>query len=158
MLWFPLMAITFVLRVQNYKSICLIFLFFSVCPAQCKQSCSLMVEDTCCHRECIGGCYDTDNTSSCVACKNFFHQGTCVPDCPDGYFEVSLEILAFEFILNDHQACRYGGRRQAGPPSTHDFRPAQPKKKKNFRLALCFITEVYPFIDPPMRIKSSTRS
>ena len=29
----------------------------------------------------------------------------------------------------DEQGCSYGGRRRAGPPSTHDFRPAQPKKK-----------------------------
>ena len=28
------------------------------------------------------------------------------------------------------QGCSYGGRRRAGPPSTHDFRPAQPKKKR----------------------------
>ena len=36
------------------------------------------------------------------------------------------------------QGCSYGGRRRAGPPITHDFRPAQPKKK-DFRLAQFFV-------------------
>ena len=34
-----------------------------------------------------------------------------------------------EFDDDDDQGCSYGGRRRAGPPSTHDFRPAQPQKK-----------------------------
>ena len=39
--------------------------------------------------------------------------------------------------LGSLQGCSYGGRRQAGPPTTYDFRPAQ-KQKQNFRPAQIF--------------------
>ena len=29
----------------------------------------------------------------------------------------------FHFFIVHHQGCSYGGRRRAGPPTTHDFRP-----------------------------------
>ena len=41
--------------------------------------------------------------------------------------------------LTHNQGCSYGGRRQAGPPTTYDFRPApKKKKKKDFRPAQLF--------------------
>ena len=39
-------------------------------------------------------------------------------------------IQLLKSYLHPIQGCSYSGRRRAGPPSTHDFRPAQPKKKR----------------------------
>ncbi|MBN3276132.1 INSRR protein, partial [Polyodon spathula] len=40
----------------------------------------------CCHRECIGGCGRPNDSSSCVACRNYIYAGRCLPSCPAGTF------------------------------------------------------------------------
>lgn len=59
-------------------------LLFSVCLDKCKHgACSL--QGQCCHEQCLGGCSEPGNASSCVACRNLQHGSTCVEKCPSGY-------------------------------------------------------------------------
>uniref|UniRef100_A0A3Q3LDT3 Tyrosine-protein kinase receptor n=1 Tax=Labrus bergylta TaxID=56723 RepID=A0A3Q3LDT3_9LABR len=47
-------------------------------------ACSL--KGRCCHDQCLGGCSEPGNASSCVACRNLQHMNTCVEKCPPGYY------------------------------------------------------------------------
>ena len=48
--------------------------------------------------------------------------------------------------LCPYQGSSYAGRRRAGPPTTHDFRPAQKKqKKKNIYIFFFFCLFFLPF-------------
>uniref|UniRef100_A0A673BJM2 Tyrosine-protein kinase receptor n=1 Tax=Sphaeramia orbicularis TaxID=375764 RepID=A0A673BJM2_9TELE len=56
-----------------------------MCLDNCKHgACSL--QGTCCHDQCLGGCSEPGNASSCVACRNLQHGNTCVYKCPPGFF------------------------------------------------------------------------
>uniref|UniRef100_A0A667Y142 Tyrosine-protein kinase receptor n=1 Tax=Myripristis murdjan TaxID=586833 RepID=A0A667Y142_9TELE len=56
-----------------------------MCTDNCKYgACSL--QGQCCHDQCLGGCSEPGNSSSCVACRNLQHGDTCVEKCPPGYY------------------------------------------------------------------------
>uniref|UniRef100_A0AAQ5X7Z2 Tyrosine-protein kinase receptor n=1 Tax=Amphiprion ocellaris TaxID=80972 RepID=A0AAQ5X7Z2_AMPOC len=56
-----------------------------MCLDNCKHgACSL--QGQCCHDQCLGGCSEPGNASSCVACRNLQHGNTCVEKCPPGYY------------------------------------------------------------------------
>lgn len=66
-------------------SFLLSFSFSSVCLDNCKHgACSL--QGQCCHDQCLGGCSEPGNASSCVACRNLQHGNTCLEKCPPGYY------------------------------------------------------------------------
>jgi len=69
------------------------------CPAECKDACSEQDGDTppkCnCHAECLGRCTAAHNASACVACRNFHHEGRCVPKCPETTLLVSILMAEF---------------------------------------------------------------
>ncbi|ETE64538.1 Insulin-like growth factor 1 receptor, partial [Ophiophagus hannah] len=44
-------------------------------------------ENECCHPECLGSCTAPHNSSACVACRNYYHDGTCVPTCPPNTYK-----------------------------------------------------------------------
>ncbi|XP_040268511.1 insulin receptor-related protein isoform X2 [Bufo bufo] len=41
----------------------------------------------CCHPECLGGCSSPRDSWTCVACRNFFFNGQCLPSCPANTYE-----------------------------------------------------------------------
>uniref|UniRef100_A0A8C4FGT1 Tyrosine-protein kinase receptor n=1 Tax=Dicentrarchus labrax TaxID=13489 RepID=A0A8C4FGT1_DICLA len=56
-----------------------------LCLDNCKHSaCSL--QGQCCHDQCLGGCSEPGNASSCVACRNLQHGNTCMEKCPPGFY------------------------------------------------------------------------
>uniref|UniRef100_A0A8C4FB70 Tyrosine-protein kinase receptor n=1 Tax=Dicentrarchus labrax TaxID=13489 RepID=A0A8C4FB70_DICLA len=56
-----------------------------MCLDNCKHSaCSL--QGQCCHDQCLGGCSEPGNASSCVACRNLQHGNTCMEKCPPGFY------------------------------------------------------------------------
>uniref|UniRef100_A0A671YVF5 Tyrosine-protein kinase receptor n=1 Tax=Sparus aurata TaxID=8175 RepID=A0A671YVF5_SPAAU len=56
-----------------------------MCLDKCKHgACSL--QGQCCHDQCLGGCSEPGNASSCVACRNLQHGSTCVEKCPTGNY------------------------------------------------------------------------
>lgn len=57
-----------------------------VCSPICSSrglTCEMASSHTCCHEECLGGCYGP-GPGACVACKGALHQGVCVSSCPQG--------------------------------------------------------------------------
>ncbi|XP_013929440.1 PREDICTED: insulin-like growth factor 1 receptor [Thamnophis sirtalis] len=56
------------------------------CPSSCgKHACT--DQNECCHPECLGSCTAPHNSSACVACRNYYHDGTCVPTCPPNTYK-----------------------------------------------------------------------
>ncbi|KAG8145206.1 hypothetical protein E2320_013572 [Naja naja] len=60
--------------------------FYVACPSSCgKHACT--DQNECCHPECLGSCTAPHNSSACVACRNYYHDGTCVPTCPPNTYK-----------------------------------------------------------------------
>lgn len=55
-----------------------------ICPFCDGNPC--MKNRTCCHPQCLGGCSGT-TAQDCFVCKRVVHNGTCIEDCPDGFYE-----------------------------------------------------------------------
>ncbi|KAM9311927.1 insulin-like growth factor 1 receptor [Gastrophryne carolinensis] len=56
-----------------------------VCPSKCgRLACSN--QDECCHQECLGSCTAPNNDSACIACQHYYHEGRCVPTCPENTY------------------------------------------------------------------------
>uniref|UniRef100_A0A3B3UYP5 Tyrosine-protein kinase receptor n=1 Tax=Poecilia latipinna TaxID=48699 RepID=A0A3B3UYP5_9TELE len=61
-----------------------LFCFSSACD-NCKNgACSR--QGQCCHEQCLGGCSEPGNATSCVACRNLQHGNICMDKCPPGYY------------------------------------------------------------------------
>uniref|UniRef100_A0A669ENW9 Tyrosine-protein kinase receptor n=1 Tax=Oreochromis niloticus TaxID=8128 RepID=A0A669ENW9_ORENI len=56
-----------------------------MCSDNCKHS-ACTPQGQCCHDQCLGGCSEPGNASSCVACRNLQHGSACVEKCPPGYY------------------------------------------------------------------------
>ncbi|KAH0620064.1 hypothetical protein JD844_014615 [Phrynosoma platyrhinos] len=62
------------------------FVSFPVCPSSCgKYACT--DDNECCHPECLGSCTAPNNNTACVACRNYYHDGACVPTCPPNTYK-----------------------------------------------------------------------
>lgn len=79
---------------------------FTVCPAACKsQGCTS--DGQCCHSECLGDCTEPNNPEKCVACRNFYLDGTCVDACPPGYYHFEgWRCVTFSFCQELHNKCK----------------------------------------------------
>ncbi|KAK5931228.1 hypothetical protein CgunFtcFv8_027392 [Champsocephalus gunnari] len=77
----------------------------SVCLDNCKHSaCSL--QGQCCHDQCLGGCSEPGNSSSCVSCRNLQHGNTCVDKCPAGFYVFrGWRCISFSFCQELHNQC-----------------------------------------------------
>uniref|UniRef100_A0AAZ3RTX2 Tyrosine-protein kinase receptor n=1 Tax=Oncorhynchus tshawytscha TaxID=74940 RepID=A0AAZ3RTX2_ONCTS len=77
-----------------------------VCPTSCKhRACTR--DHQCCHEQCLGGCSEPHNSSSCVACKNLQHQEACVDRCPQGYYTYrGWRCVPFSFCQDLHNKCQ----------------------------------------------------
>ncbi|XP_052788132.1 uncharacterized protein LOC128222973 isoform X2 [Mya arenaria] len=53
----------------------------AVCDSSCDGRCFGKEQDECCHPECTGGCVGPGR-EQCLACKNFYFEGSCHPYCP----------------------------------------------------------------------------
>ncbi|XP_054858143.1 insulin-like growth factor 1 receptor [Eublepharis macularius] len=57
-----------------------------ICPSSCgKNACT--EQNECCHPECLGSCTAPNNNTVCVACRNYYHDGACVPTCPPNTYK-----------------------------------------------------------------------
>ncbi|XP_060116030.1 insulin-like growth factor 1 receptor [Heteronotia binoei] len=57
-----------------------------ICPNSCgKHACT--DQNECCHPECLGSCTAPNNNTACVACRNYYHDGACVPTCPPNTYK-----------------------------------------------------------------------
>uniref|UniRef100_A0A671YVD5 Tyrosine-protein kinase receptor n=1 Tax=Sparus aurata TaxID=8175 RepID=A0A671YVD5_SPAAU len=76
-----------------------------MCLDKCKHgACSL--QGQCCHDQCLGGCSEPGNASSCVACRNLQHGSTCVEKCPTGnYVFRGWRCVSFGFCQDRESAC-----------------------------------------------------
>uniref|UniRef100_A0A8C8HWJ3 Tyrosine-protein kinase receptor n=1 Tax=Oncorhynchus tshawytscha TaxID=74940 RepID=A0A8C8HWJ3_ONCTS len=76
-----------------------------MCPTSCKhRACTR--DHQCCHEQCLGGCSEPHNSSSCVACKNLQHQA-CVDRCPQGYYTYrGWRCVPFSFCQDLHNKCQ----------------------------------------------------
>uniref|UniRef100_A0A674E262 Tyrosine-protein kinase receptor n=1 Tax=Salmo trutta TaxID=8032 RepID=A0A674E262_SALTR len=77
-----------------------------MCPTSCKhRACTR--DNQCCHEQCLGGCSEPRNSSSCVACKNLQHQEACVDRCPQGYYTYrGWRCVPFSFCQDLHNKCK----------------------------------------------------
>ncbi|XP_058495075.1 insulin receptor b [Solea solea] len=77
-----------------------------MCLDNCKHgACSL--QGQCCHDQCLGGCSESGNASSCVACRNLQHGNTCVEKCPPGYYVFrGWRCISFAFCQELHNQCK----------------------------------------------------
>ncbi|XP_071343963.1 insulin receptor b [Trachinotus anak] len=77
-----------------------------MCVDNCKHgACSL--QGQCCHDQCLGGCSEPGNASSCVACRNLQHGNTCVDKCPPGYYVFrGWRCVSFSFCQELHNQCK----------------------------------------------------
>ncbi|XP_061594290.1 insulin receptor b [Cololabis saira] len=77
-----------------------------MCLDKCKHSaCSL--QGQCCHDQCLGGCSEPGNASSCVACRNLQHGNTCVEKCPPGYYVfMGWRCISLAFCQELHNQCK----------------------------------------------------
>ncbi|KAK2835511.1 hypothetical protein Q5P01_015995 [Channa striata] len=77
-----------------------------MCLDNCKHgACSL--QGQCCHDQCLGGCSEPGNASSCVACRNLQHGNTCVEMCPPGYYVFrGWRCVSFSFCQDLHNQCK----------------------------------------------------
>lgn len=78
----------------------------AVCPTACKsQGCTS--DGRCCHRECLGDCAEPNSPEKCVACRNFYLDGTCVETCPPGYYRFEgWRCVTFSFCQDLHNKCK----------------------------------------------------
>ncbi|KAF3834782.1 hypothetical protein F7725_027340 [Dissostichus mawsoni] len=76
-----------------------------MCLDNCKHSaCSL--QGQCCHDQCLGGCSEPGNSSSCVSCRNLQHGNTCVDKCPAGFYVFrGWRCISFSFCQELHNQC-----------------------------------------------------
>uniref|UniRef100_A0A3P8RPL1 Tyrosine-protein kinase receptor n=1 Tax=Amphiprion percula TaxID=161767 RepID=A0A3P8RPL1_AMPPE len=76
-----------------------------MCLDNCKHgACSL--QGQCCHDQCLGGCSEPGNASSCVACRNLQHGNTCVEKCPPGYYVFrGWRCVSFNFCQDRESGC-----------------------------------------------------
>ncbi|XP_075137279.1 insulin receptor-related protein [Leptodactylus fuscus] len=58
---------------------------FSVC--NCGKDTACTSTGDCCHPECLGGCSTPGDSQTCMACRNFFFNGQCLPSCPANTYE-----------------------------------------------------------------------
>eukprot|EP00064_Thunnus_orientalis_P019025 superscaffoldBa00004592_g19135 len=77
-----------------------------MCLDNCKHgACSL--QGQCCDDQCLGGCSEPGNASSCVACRNLQHGNTCVEKCPPGYYVFKgWRCISFSFCQELHNQCK----------------------------------------------------
>uniref|UniRef100_A0A3Q3JNZ7 Tyrosine-protein kinase receptor n=1 Tax=Monopterus albus TaxID=43700 RepID=A0A3Q3JNZ7_MONAL len=77
-----------------------------MCLDNCKHgACSL--QGQCCHDQCLGGCSEPGNASSCVACRILQHGNTCVEKCPPGYYIYKgWRCVKFSFCQDLHNKCK----------------------------------------------------
>ncbi|XP_018528790.1 insulin receptor b [Lates calcarifer] len=77
-----------------------------MCLDNCKHgACSL--QGQCCHDQCLGGCSEPGNASSCVACRNLQHGNTCLEKCPPGYYVFrGWRCVSFSFCQDLHNQCK----------------------------------------------------
>uniref|UniRef100_A0A8C6Q7F4 Tyrosine-protein kinase receptor n=1 Tax=Nothobranchius furzeri TaxID=105023 RepID=A0A8C6Q7F4_NOTFU len=75
----------------------------TMCMDKCKHgSCS--PQGQCCHDQCLGGCSEPGNASSCVSCKNLHHGSTCVEKCPPEYYIFNgWRCVSYSFCKVDNQ-------------------------------------------------------
>uniref|UniRef100_A0A672HE52 Tyrosine-protein kinase receptor n=1 Tax=Salarias fasciatus TaxID=181472 RepID=A0A672HE52_SALFA len=76
-----------------------------MCLDNCKHgACSL--QGQCCHDQCLGGCSEPGNASSCVACRNLQHGSTCVDKCPPGFYVFrGWRCVSFSFCQDRESGC-----------------------------------------------------
>uniref|UniRef100_A0A3B3Z501 Tyrosine-protein kinase receptor n=1 Tax=Poecilia mexicana TaxID=48701 RepID=A0A3B3Z501_9TELE len=61
----------------------------------------------CCHEQCLGGCSEPGNATSCVACRNLQHGNICVDKCPPGYYVFQgWRCVSFSFCQDLHNQCK----------------------------------------------------
>ncbi|KAM3620250.1 uncharacterized protein V6R79_020464 [Siganus canaliculatus] len=82
----------------------------SHCQRMCSDSCkygACSLHGQCCHDQCLGGCAEPGNASSCVACRNLQHGSTCVDKCPPGYYIFKgWRCVSFSFCQELHNQCK----------------------------------------------------
>uniref|UniRef100_A0A3B3UYM0 receptor protein-tyrosine kinase n=1 Tax=Poecilia latipinna TaxID=48699 RepID=A0A3B3UYM0_9TELE len=82
-----------------------LFCFSSACD-NCKNgACSR--QGQCCHEQCLGGCSEPGNATSCVACRNLQHGNICMDKCPPGYYVFQgWRCVSFSFCQDLHNQCK----------------------------------------------------
>jgi len=89
-------------------------LMLSVCPEGClNNACELVhggeieggadermitgrIGITCCHSECLGGCYGLTKYD-CFVCAHVLHRGACEVTCPPGLYSVRLLLVLYTY-------------------------------------------------------------
>uniref|UniRef100_A0AAQ4NVP4 Tyrosine-protein kinase receptor n=1 Tax=Gasterosteus aculeatus aculeatus TaxID=481459 RepID=A0AAQ4NVP4_GASAC len=97
------------------------------CQRMCLDNCRHSAcnhKGQCCHDQCLGGCSEPGNASSCVACRNLQHGNNCMEKCPPGYYVFrGWRCVSFSFcqvgdnsnsLSEYYRACWASSR---GPPA-----------------------------------------
>lgn len=83
--WIKVFSLMPFSSLNNSSSCCLAFCL-AVCPSSCgKRACT--DQNECCHPECLGSCTAPDNNTACVACRNYYYEGVCLPTCPPNTYK-----------------------------------------------------------------------
>uniref|UniRef100_A0AAQ4PTU2 Tyrosine-protein kinase receptor n=1 Tax=Gasterosteus aculeatus aculeatus TaxID=481459 RepID=A0AAQ4PTU2_GASAC len=80
------------------------------CQRMCLDNCRHSAcnhKGQCCHDQCLGGCSEPGNASSCVACRNLQHGNNCMEKCPPGYYVFrGWRCVSFSFCQELHNQCK----------------------------------------------------
>lgn len=86
-----------------------------MCSDSCKHR-ACTPQGQCCHDQCLGGCSEPGNASSCVACRNLQHGNTCLDKCPPGYYVFKgWRCVSFAFCQDLHNECKQLKRTNRSP-------------------------------------------
>lgn len=77
------------------------YCLIAVCATSCgPHGCVDGKVDLCCHKECLGGCFQPGSNKHCYACMNYRSgiDGACVSKCPPGQVIVSRSWTSYFMI------------------------------------------------------------
>ncbi|XP_062306973.1 insulin receptor-like [Osmerus eperlanus] len=87
-----------------------------LCPHNCKNR-VCTPQGQCCHEQCLGGCSQEANASSCVSCRNLQHGPSCVDACPPGHYVYKgWRCISHAFCHELHDQCK-----QSRNPDCHEY-------------------------------------
>ncbi|XP_078412186.1 insulin receptor-like isoform X1 [Cetorhinus maximus] len=77
-----------------------------VCSSECRRK-ACTPSGRCCHDECLGSCTEPGSAAKCVACRHYYYNGVCTPDCPAGTYKFEgWRCVTFSFCQMLHNECK----------------------------------------------------
>ncbi|XP_036443170.1 insulin-like growth factor 1b receptor [Colossoma macropomum] len=92
-----------------------------VCPKECGQR-ACTANNECCHPQCLGSCTVPNSDRACAACQHYYHEGSCVQDCPadtykfEGWRCITMDLCSRVHLPDYDRFVIHGGECMADCP------------------------------------------